>query len=240
MARIKNIDLPKNKRIVVALTYIYGIGPARAHEICTLAKVNEDTRTDDLTVEEIKAIIGAEGITYGIDNELIEMLALPTKTYEYAIEIAHGKDPVQPVDAYIEYTYDPDAGVKTPTAKEDGSVDLFELNLITNVKKDEVLIEIYADLLQVDYNDVLQSLNNNPVKNIIKAPKIQGIIIDKLLRRISVKVLTKTNSTGKVYDSAYSNNDVEDKDYINSNGMFESTLVANGNGVITTLQFKQI
>ena len=56
MARIKNIDLPKNKRIVVALTYIYGIGPARAHEICESAKVSEDTRTDNLTVEEINRL----------------------------------------------------------------------------------------------------------------------------------------------------------------------------------------
>ena len=45
MARIKNIDLPKNKRIVVALTYIYGIGPSRAKEMCAAAKVSEDTRT---------------------------------------------------------------------------------------------------------------------------------------------------------------------------------------------------
>ena len=44
----------KNKRIVVALTYIYGIGPTRAREICASAKVSEDTRTDNLTVEEIK------------------------------------------------------------------------------------------------------------------------------------------------------------------------------------------
>ena len=39
MARIKNIDLPKNKRIVIALTYIYGIGPTRAHIICDAAGV---------------------------------------------------------------------------------------------------------------------------------------------------------------------------------------------------------
>ena len=56
MARIKNIDLPKNKRIVVALTYIYGIGPTRAHEICAAANVSEDTRTDNLTVEEINRL----------------------------------------------------------------------------------------------------------------------------------------------------------------------------------------
>lgn len=96
-----------------------------------------------LTVEEIKAAIGAEGITFGIDNELIEMLALPTKTYDFEIEIAHGKAPVEPVDAYIEYTYSPEAEVKTPQAKEDGSVDLFDLNLITNVKKDEVLATLH-------------------------------------------------------------------------------------------------
>ena len=51
MARIKNIDLPKNKRIVVALTYIYGIGPTRAHKICEGAKVNEDVQ--ETTVGEL-------------------------------------------------------------------------------------------------------------------------------------------------------------------------------------------
>ena len=56
MARIKNIDLPKNKRIVVALTYIYGVGPTRAHEICSDANVSEDTRTDNLTVDEINRL----------------------------------------------------------------------------------------------------------------------------------------------------------------------------------------
>ena len=65
MARIKNIDLPKNKRIVVALTYIYGIGPARAHDICVAAKVSEDKRTDDLTVEEIDELIN-------VANDIIE------------------------------------------------------------------------------------------------------------------------------------------------------------------------
>ena len=56
MARIKNIDLPKNKRIVVALTYIYGVGPTRAHEICSDANVRADTRTDNLTVDEINRL----------------------------------------------------------------------------------------------------------------------------------------------------------------------------------------
>lgn len=56
MARIKNIDLPKEKRIVIGLTYIYGIGPSRAHKICTAAKVSEDIRVKDLTEEQINAL----------------------------------------------------------------------------------------------------------------------------------------------------------------------------------------
>jgi small subunit ribosomal protein S13 len=58
MVRIKNIDLPKNKRIVVALTYIYGIGPARANKICAAAKVSEDVRTDNLSVEDTNKLRG--------------------------------------------------------------------------------------------------------------------------------------------------------------------------------------
>jgi small subunit ribosomal protein S13 len=54
MARIKNIDLPKDKRIVIGLTYIYGIGPSRAKDICKNANVSEDIRVKDLTLEEIK------------------------------------------------------------------------------------------------------------------------------------------------------------------------------------------
>ena len=49
MARIAGIDLPKNKRIVVALTYIYGIGRSTADGILAEAKINPDTRTDKLT-----------------------------------------------------------------------------------------------------------------------------------------------------------------------------------------------
>ena len=44
MARIAGIDIPKNKRGVIALTYIFGIGRSRAKEILAIAKVNEDTK----------------------------------------------------------------------------------------------------------------------------------------------------------------------------------------------------
>ncbi|NLC48415.1 MAG: 30S ribosomal protein S13 [Tenericutes bacterium] len=59
MARIKNIDLPKNKRIVIALTYIYGIGSTRAKEICAAANVDENKKTDDLTIDEINNLRAA-------------------------------------------------------------------------------------------------------------------------------------------------------------------------------------
>ncbi len=56
MARIKNIDLPKEKRVVIGLTYIYGIGPSRAKKICADAKVSEDIRVKDLTEEQVNAL----------------------------------------------------------------------------------------------------------------------------------------------------------------------------------------
>ena len=56
MARIKNIDLPKDKRIVIGLTYIYGIGPSRAKKICEVANVSEDIRVKDLTNEQVAAL----------------------------------------------------------------------------------------------------------------------------------------------------------------------------------------
>ena len=56
MARIAGVDLPKNKRIEIALTYIYGIGRSRAKEIVQNTGVSPDTRTMNLTDEEIQKI----------------------------------------------------------------------------------------------------------------------------------------------------------------------------------------
>ena len=56
MARISGIDLPKNKRIEIALTYIYGIGRPTAQKILNEASINWDTKSDDLTESEINAI----------------------------------------------------------------------------------------------------------------------------------------------------------------------------------------
>lgn len=56
MARIAGIDLPKNKRIEIALTYIYGIGRPTAQKILELASIDRDIKSDDLTENQINAI----------------------------------------------------------------------------------------------------------------------------------------------------------------------------------------
>jgi small subunit ribosomal protein S13 len=53
MARIQGVDLPRNKRIEIGLTYIYGIGLPRSHEILSATQVNPDTRVKDLTDSDI-------------------------------------------------------------------------------------------------------------------------------------------------------------------------------------------
>jgi small subunit ribosomal protein S13 len=56
MARIEGVDLPRNKRVEVGLTYLYGIGPTRAQKILVQTKVNPDTRVKDLSEADVAAI----------------------------------------------------------------------------------------------------------------------------------------------------------------------------------------
>jgi small subunit ribosomal protein S13 len=56
MARIAGVDIPRDKRVVVALTYIYGIGPTTAKQILATCGVSEEIRTKDLTEEQENAI----------------------------------------------------------------------------------------------------------------------------------------------------------------------------------------
>ena len=56
MARISGVDLPKEKRVEIGLTYIYGIGRARSNEILKNADVNPDTRVRDLSESEVQRI----------------------------------------------------------------------------------------------------------------------------------------------------------------------------------------
>ncbi len=69
MARIAGIDIPKNKRGVISLTYIYGIGRSRAKEILANAKVDENTKVQDWTDDEIGKIREQAG-TYTIEGKL--------------------------------------------------------------------------------------------------------------------------------------------------------------------------
>ena len=69
MARIAGVDIPKQKRGVVSLTYIYGIGRSRAKEILATAKVDESTKVSDWTDEEIGNIRSAVS-SFTIEGEL--------------------------------------------------------------------------------------------------------------------------------------------------------------------------
>ncbi|NOY48158.1 MAG: 30S ribosomal protein S13 [Chlorobi bacterium] len=69
MARIAGVDIPKQKRGVISLTYIYGVGRSRAKEILATAKVDESTKVSDWTDEEISKIREAVG-TFKIEGEL--------------------------------------------------------------------------------------------------------------------------------------------------------------------------
>ena len=69
MARISGVDIPKHKRGVIALTYIYGIGKSRAQEILATAKVSEDTKVQDWTDDDISNVRAAVG-NYTIEGEL--------------------------------------------------------------------------------------------------------------------------------------------------------------------------
>ncbi len=56
MARIAGVDIPRDKRVVISLTYIYGIGKATAQKVLATAGVSEDTRVRDLTEDELNRI----------------------------------------------------------------------------------------------------------------------------------------------------------------------------------------
>ena len=70
MARIAGIDLPRNKRVVVALTYIYGIGNTAAQKILAKGGVSEEKRTDDLDENDIRNIRDAIESEYKVEGDL--------------------------------------------------------------------------------------------------------------------------------------------------------------------------
>ena len=70
MARIVGVDIPNEKRVVVSLTYIYGIGDTTAKKICKGAKVSEDIRVKDLTDEQLAALRN-EIAKYHVEGDLL-------------------------------------------------------------------------------------------------------------------------------------------------------------------------
>lgn len=70
MARISGVDLPRDKRVEVALTYIYGIGLSRSQEILGKAGVNPDTRVRDLTEEEVSRLREVIDKDYQVEGDL--------------------------------------------------------------------------------------------------------------------------------------------------------------------------
>ena len=79
MARIAGVDLPRDKRIEIGLTYIFGIGRVSATKILEQAKVNPDTRVRDLTDEEVKAISEVIDSTMVVEGDLKREIALNIK-----------------------------------------------------------------------------------------------------------------------------------------------------------------
>lgn len=70
MARISGVDLPKNKRGVIGLTYIYGIGKSTAQKILEMANVDEDKKVVDWNDDEINAIRKSLADNYKVEGEL--------------------------------------------------------------------------------------------------------------------------------------------------------------------------
>ncbi|MBD3752499.1 30S ribosomal protein S13 [Microbacterium sp. 67-17] len=70
MARLAGVDIPRDKRVVIALTYIYGIGRTRSHEILAATEINEDIRVKDLTDDQLVALRDYIEGTYKVEGDL--------------------------------------------------------------------------------------------------------------------------------------------------------------------------
>ena len=79
MARIAGVDLPRDKRVEIGLTYIYGIGRASANRILNEAGVNPDTRVRDLTDDEVRRISAVIDADYQVEGDLRREIAMNIK-----------------------------------------------------------------------------------------------------------------------------------------------------------------
>lgn len=79
MARIAGVDLPRDKRVVIGLTYIYGIGPTTAKKIIEETGINPDTRVRDLTEDEVSKLRETIDKNYKVEGDLRREVALNIK-----------------------------------------------------------------------------------------------------------------------------------------------------------------
>jgi small subunit ribosomal protein S13 len=79
MARIEGIDLPRNKRVEVGLTYIYGVGPSRAKRVLEATRVSPDTRIKDLTDAEVALLRDYIGQNFKVEGDLRREVQLNIK-----------------------------------------------------------------------------------------------------------------------------------------------------------------
>ena len=79
MARISGIDIPREKRVEISLTYIFGIGRNTAQQICALTEINPDTRVRDLTDDEVARIRGFIDSNVRVEGDLRREVAQDIK-----------------------------------------------------------------------------------------------------------------------------------------------------------------
>ena len=79
MARINGVDLPREKRVEIGLTYVYGIGRVSSNKILAAADVNPDTRVKDLTDEEVARIRDVIDGEYTVEGDLRREVAMDIK-----------------------------------------------------------------------------------------------------------------------------------------------------------------
>jgi len=79
VARISGVDLPREKRVVISLQYIYGIGPTTAKQICAKAAVDENIRTKDLNEDQVRALREVIERDYKVEGDLRREVAMNIK-----------------------------------------------------------------------------------------------------------------------------------------------------------------
>lgn len=79
MARIAGVDLPRDKRVIIGLTYIFGIGKTTSSQILAKSGISEDTRVKDLTEEEVSKLRATIEEEYNVEGDLRREIAMNIK-----------------------------------------------------------------------------------------------------------------------------------------------------------------